>query len=78
VLVVEWQAIAGDQAGSEEVCIRLPLLGGKSEAVLTEEPAQADATRSFVRYLPLGPVQAIMPWNFPQCRRDVPIRYAAS
>jgi acyl-CoA reductase-like NAD-dependent aldehyde dehydrogenase len=75
---VEWQAIAGDQAGSGEVCIRLPLLGGKSEAVLTEEPAQADATRSFVRYLPLGLVQAIMPWNFPQCRRDVPIRYAAS
>ncbi|HBY98644.1 MAG: NAD-dependent succinate-semialdehyde dehydrogenase [Ardenticatenaceae bacterium] len=32
---------------------------------LADEPAQTDASYSFVRYRPLGPVLAIMPWNFP-------------
>ncbi|AGY59366.1 NAD-dependent succinate-semialdehyde dehydrogenase [Gloeobacter kilaueensis] len=32
---------------------------------LADQPAQTDAQKSFVRYQPLGPVLAIMPWNFP-------------
>ncbi len=32
---------------------------------LADEPAESTASRSFVRYLPLGIVLAIMPWNFP-------------
>jgi len=32
---------------------------------LSEEPVATDASRSFVRYEPLGPVLAVMPWNFP-------------
>ena len=32
---------------------------------LEDEPAQTTAAKSFVRYQPLGPVLAIMPWNFP-------------
>src|SRR3989440_1621716 len=36
-----------------------------AERFLEDEPAQTDAARSYVRYLPLGPVLAIMPWNFP-------------
>jgi len=36
-----------------------------AERFLEDEPAQTDAARSFVRYQPLGPVLAIMPWNFP-------------
>lgn len=32
---------------------------------LADEPAETDASQSFVRYQPLGPVLAIMPWNFP-------------
>lgn len=36
-----------------------------SERFLEDEPAQTKAGRSFVRYEPLGPVLAIMPWNFP-------------
>jgi succinate-semialdehyde dehydrogenase/glutarate-semialdehyde dehydrogenase len=32
---------------------------------LADEPATTDASRSFVRYQPLGVVLAVMPWNFP-------------
>src|SRR4029450_4454293 len=36
-----------------------------AERFLEDEPAQTDAARSYVHYEPLGPVLAIMPWNFP-------------
>ena len=32
---------------------------------LADEAIETDADRSYVRYLPLGPVLAVMPWNFP-------------
>ena len=35
------------------------------ERFLADEPVPTDASRSFVHYEPLGPVLAIMPWNFP-------------
>jgi succinate-semialdehyde dehydrogenase / glutarate-semialdehyde dehydrogenase len=58
-----------------------PLAGGKSEAekcawvcdyyadcaerFLSDESVSTDATHSFVAFRPLGPVLAVMPWNFP-------------
>jgi len=39
-----------------------------AESFLADEPADAQAVgaqRAYVRYQPLGPVLAIMPWNFP-------------
>ena len=36
-----------------------------AEKLLADEPAKTNATKSFVRYLPIGPVLAVMPWNFP-------------
>ena len=36
-----------------------------AERFLEDEPAQTDAARSYVHYEPLGPVLAVMPWNFP-------------
>src|ERR1041385_55345 len=36
-----------------------------AERFLAREKAHTSATRSFVLYQPLGPVLAIMPWNFP-------------
>ncbi|MFM7190890.1 MAG: NAD-dependent succinate-semialdehyde dehydrogenase [Microcystaceae cyanobacterium] len=32
---------------------------------LADEMVTTDAQRSFIRYQPLGPVLAVMPWNFP-------------
>jgi len=37
----------------------------QAEAFLANEPASTDASRSYVRYEPLGAVLAVMPWNFP-------------
>lgn len=36
-----------------------------AERFLEDEPAPTAAARSYVHYEPLGPVLAIMPWNFP-------------
>src|SRR5499427_2139171 len=37
----------------------------KAVEFLADEEIRTGATRSFVRYQPLGPVLAVMPWNFP-------------
>ena len=34
-------------------------------AYLADEPMVSNAARSYVRHLPLGPILAVMPWNFP-------------
>ena len=36
-----------------------------AEEFLADEIVETGARRSFIRYLPIGPVLAIMPWNFP-------------
>src|SRR5437667_313340 len=36
-----------------------------TERFLAEEPRETDASKAFVRFDPIGPVLAIMPWNFP-------------
>ena len=35
------------------------------ETFLADEEIKTDATRSFIRYQPMGAVLAVMPWNFP-------------
>ena len=37
----------------------------KAEQFLSDEAAETGAARSYVRYQPLGPILAVMPWNFP-------------
>jgi succinate-semialdehyde dehydrogenase/glutarate-semialdehyde dehydrogenase len=56
------------RAAQDEIvkCVRgCRFFAENSERFLEDEPAQTDAARSYVRYEPLGPVLAIMPWNFP-------------
>ncbi len=36
-----------------------------AERFLSQEEAKSNATHSFVRFQPIGPVLAVMPWNFP-------------
>ena len=33
--------------------------------IMADEPAPTGAVNAYVSYLPLGPILAIMPWNFP-------------
>ena len=35
------------------------------ERLLADEPVETGVGRSFIRYQPIGPVLAVMPWNFP-------------
>jgi succinate-semialdehyde dehydrogenase/glutarate-semialdehyde dehydrogenase len=35
------------------------------EAMLADEPVDLGGPRAFIRYQPIGPVLAVMPWNFP-------------
>jgi len=36
-----------------------------AERFLADQPRETDASKAFVRFDPIGPVLAIMPWNFP-------------
>ena len=36
-----------------------------AESFLRDEVVETGAKKSFIRYLPLGPILAVMPWNFP-------------
>ncbi|HEX9112393.1 MAG TPA: NAD-dependent succinate-semialdehyde dehydrogenase [Terriglobales bacterium] len=36
-----------------------------AERFLADEVVETSAKRSFIRYLPIGPILAVMPWNFP-------------
>src|SRR6478672_6408395 len=37
----------------------------KAEGFLTEQKIETESARNFIRYEPMGPVLAVMPWNFP-------------
>ena len=55
-----------DSVAEIEKCVRgCRHYAENAERFLEDEPAQTGARRSYVRYEPLGPVLAIMPWNFP-------------
>jgi succinate-semialdehyde dehydrogenase/glutarate-semialdehyde dehydrogenase len=40
-------------------------LAGNAARLLADEPVESTATKSYIRFQPLGVVLAVMPWNFP-------------
>lgn len=37
----------------------------KAEIFLADDPRESDASKSYIRFAPLGAILAVMPWNFP-------------
>jgi succinate-semialdehyde dehydrogenase/glutarate-semialdehyde dehydrogenase len=57
--------IRGARAEVEKSAWALDHYAEHAAAFLADDVIETDAGRSFVTYRPLGPVLAIMPWNFP-------------
>jgi len=57
--------LAGAVAEVEKSALVCRYYADHGAEFLADEPATTDASRSFVRYQPIGPVLAVMPWNFP-------------
>jgi succinate-semialdehyde dehydrogenase/glutarate-semialdehyde dehydrogenase len=57
--------IAAGQAEVEKCAGACDFFADNAASFLAERQIQSDASRSYVRFDPLGPVLAIMPWNFP-------------
>jgi succinate-semialdehyde dehydrogenase/glutarate-semialdehyde dehydrogenase len=52
-------------AEAEKCALACRYYAENGERHLADEPIATNASRSFVRYQPIGPVLAVMPWNFP-------------
>jgi succinate-semialdehyde dehydrogenase / glutarate-semialdehyde dehydrogenase len=52
-------------AEAEKCALSCRYYAENGERHLADEPIATNASRSFVRYQPIGPVLAVMPWNFP-------------
>lgn len=59
------KTLAAARAEAEKCAVCCEYYAGHAEALLSPEVVATDASRSLVRYDPLGPVLAVMPWNFP-------------
>ena len=66
VITLEMGKLLRDSVAEIEKCARgCQFYAENGERFLEDEAAQTDAAQSYVQYQPLGPVLAIMPWNFP-------------
>src|SRR5881409_3633596 len=66
IITLEMGKLFRDSVAEIEKCVRGCRFYAENGArFLEEEPAQTDAAESYVEYQPLGPVLAVMPWNFP-------------
>src|ERR1700757_1204428 len=66
IITLEMGKLFRDSVAEIEKCARgCRFYAENGERFLQDEPAQTDAAESYVEYQPLGPVLAIMPWNFP-------------
>src|SRR5215217_7341289 len=66
IITLEMGKLFRDSVAEIEKCARGCRFYAENGArFLEQEPAQTDAAESYVEYQPLGPVLAVMPWNFP-------------
>src|SRR6266496_2176278 len=66
IITLEMGKLFRDSVAEIEKCARgCQFYLENGERFLEDEAAQTDAAESYVQYQPLGPVLAIMPWNFP-------------
>ena len=66
IITLEMGKLFRDSVAEIEKCARgCRFYAENGSRFLEEEPAQTDAAESYVEYQPLGPVLAVMPWNFP-------------
>jgi len=52
-------------AEAEKCAVACRYYADHGERFMDDEPVETSASRSYIRYLPIGPVLAVMPWNFP-------------
>jgi succinate-semialdehyde dehydrogenase / glutarate-semialdehyde dehydrogenase len=57
--------VAAAEAEAEKCARVCRFYASEGERFLAPEEIETDAGRSFVRFDPLGPLLAVMPWNFP-------------
>jgi len=57
--------IVQSEAEVEKCAVTCDYYAEHAEAFLAEQARETDASRSYVRFDPLGVVLAVMPWNFP-------------
>ena len=66
IITLEMGKLFRDSVAEIEKCARgCQFYAENGERFLEDEAAQTDAAQSYVQYQPLGPVLAVMPWNFP-------------
>src|SRR5215208_6901528 len=66
IITLEMGKLFRDSVAEIEKCARgCRFYAENGSRFLEQEPAQTDAAESYVEYQPLGPVLAVMPWNFP-------------
>ena len=59
------KTFAAARAEASKCAMGLRWFAEHAEALLADQPIATGASRSYVHYQPIGPVLAIMPWNFP-------------
>jgi succinate-semialdehyde dehydrogenase / glutarate-semialdehyde dehydrogenase len=65
-ITLEMGKLFRDSVAEIEKCARgCRYYAENAERFLEDEPAQTAARRSYVHFEPMGPVLAVMPWNFP-------------
>ncbi len=65
-ITLEMGKLLRESVAEIEKCVRgCRYYAENAERFLEDEVAQTDARRSYLHYEPMGPILAIMPWNFP-------------